>query len=216
MNDWDLLKKYCCNKSVLQIGVLGDYKRYLSVNWKDWDFANIICKVSKECVGIDIDRKGINLIRQHGFKNIFYGNAENFSFPKKFDVIYAGSLIEHLSNIGLFLENCYQHLNDDGYLILSTNNPYSFNALLRGILNKVNGGIFYEHTVLLCGKHLKELSGRYHLKIVDEHYYTNIDRRSIKFILFSYIIKIVSLIFNDLNESYVCVLKKDFKKRGEK
>jgi len=44
----------------------------------------------------------------------------NKEFPnKKYDIIYATEMIEHLYNDWFFIKNCYNHLNDEGYLIIT-------------------------------------------------------------------------------------------------
>ena len=57
-----------------------------------------------------------------GYNDIIYGDAENFSLGKKFDVVFAGELIEHLSNPGLFLRCAKRHLRENGKLVLTTPN----------------------------------------------------------------------------------------------
>lgn len=46
----------------------------------------------------------------------------NFSLNKKFDIIIAGEIIEHLDNPQKFIKNCAKHLKKGGRLILTTPN----------------------------------------------------------------------------------------------
>jgi 2-polyprenyl-3-methyl-5-hydroxy-6-metoxy-1,4-benzoquinol methylase len=62
-------------------------------------------KVSKEIVGIDNAKNEIEYLkREYKINNIFAGDVENCEkwTLQPFDVIIAGALIEHLSNIGFF------------------------------------------------------------------------------------------------------------------
>src|SRR3989344_3969940 len=64
---------------------------------------------AKNVTGIDILEDDIKKLKWQGY-DVHCMNAEKFNFNKKFDVIFAGELIEHLSNPGLFLEKCKKHL----------------------------------------------------------------------------------------------------------
>lgn len=56
---------------------------------------------------------------------------------KSYDAIVAGELLEHIENPIVFLKECYNTLNDNGTLVLSTPNPHSpFEWLLNLTLNK--------------------------------------------------------------------------------
>ncbi|MGD1275965.1 MAG: class I SAM-dependent methyltransferase [Tepidisphaeraceae bacterium] len=82
-----------------------------------------ISEINPDVVGLDIDADGIKLLQEMGFKAVC-GNAETVDLQRKFDVIVAGEIIEHLENPGLFLRNMLRHLSGDGVLIISTPNPF--------------------------------------------------------------------------------------------
>lgn len=54
--------------------------------------------------------------------DIVLGNMENYDFGRRFDVIIAGDVLEHVDNQSLFLNNVKKHLKKEGYLILTTPN----------------------------------------------------------------------------------------------
>lgn len=169
----------CKEKDVLQVGVLGDIDRYIKNDkLSEWDFSKIK-KVAKTAQGIDINKDGIEKITKLGFTGIEFGNAENLELNKKFDVVYAGDLIEHLNNIGNFLESCKKHMKQDSILILTTPSPYSLNMIIRSFFKITEKGIFNEHTVLLHEKNLKELLKRFDFEINTIKYYTTPDKRTI-------------------------------------
>lgn len=92
-------------------------------------------KKTDHVLGMDILQSEVDKLCDMGY-NVTQGNAEEFDLGKKFDVINAGELIEHLSNPGRFLERCKEHLKDGGKLILTAPNawylPYMISVLLRG------------------------------------------------------------------------------------
>jgi 2-polyprenyl-3-methyl-5-hydroxy-6-metoxy-1,4-benzoquinol methylase len=55
---------------------------------------------------------------------------------KKFDVIIAGELIEHVLNTGVFLDTIKKQLKPKGTFFLSTPNPTSFRFIMNTLANK--------------------------------------------------------------------------------
>lgn len=129
-NRLELIKTICKGKNVLDIGCVGQMTPYGAPLW----LHGHICEVAKSAVGIDIDVKGVEMLRKKGY-NVVYANAENFDLGIKFDVIVAGEVIEHLDNSGSFLECVKRHLYDEGVLVLTTPNVHSayfFASVLLG------------------------------------------------------------------------------------
>ncbi len=83
-------------------------------------------------LGIDILEKEIKVFVAGGW-NMKVANAETFELKEKFDVIFAGELIEHLSNPGLFLQQSKKHLKKNGLLVITTPNTFYAPRLLRSI-----------------------------------------------------------------------------------
>jgi 2-polyprenyl-3-methyl-5-hydroxy-6-metoxy-1,4-benzoquinol methylase len=162
-----LIIKKMKGKSVLHIGVMGDFGR-IGKNIKKWEF-NRISKVAKTALGIDIHKEYVAQGKKLGY-NVQIGNAETFRLKKNYEIIYAGDLIEHLSNPGLFLESCTKHMNTNSTLIITTPNPHSFGVLCRSIFNKVKP--MYEHTMYVHKENMRELAQRTGLKIVKTTFYT--------------------------------------------
>ncbi|MFC1745389.1 methyltransferase domain-containing protein [Candidatus Riflebacteria bacterium] len=156
------LKRKFRGKKVLHLGFLGDWPSYIEQDLKNWIFKDI-CTWGKDVKGLDINLPGIKKFAELGFKNIIHGNAEDFDLEEKFEVIYAGELIEHLDNVGLFLQTCKKHMHRDSILILTTPNPYAFNLLLKGIFTDPGRSIYDEHTALFHRKNLDLLLKRHEL-----------------------------------------------------
>ncbi|MCV4698778.1 class I SAM-dependent methyltransferase, partial [Escherichia coli] len=63
-------------------------------------------EISSELYGFDSDKKGLDILSDYGFTNLFEADLEllnNVPLERTFDVIVAGEIIEHLNNPGLFL-----------------------------------------------------------------------------------------------------------------
>ena len=84
-----------------------------------------------EKVVMDLSKKIDNRNVRYIQKDVSNGILE-----KNFDVIMAFELIEHLLDTDKFLKDCYNSLNEKGYLILSTPNLISFKVILNLFLNK--------------------------------------------------------------------------------
>ena len=130
-------------KDVLDVGCVEHTIKAMEDNpfWVH-DFLRNNCWVS----GIDILESDIQLLKDRGY-NVETANAETFELDKEFDVIFAGELIEHLSNPGLFLQQTKKHLKENGLLIITTPNTFYAPRLLGCIL-KINDDptVNEEHT----------------------------------------------------------------------
>jgi SAM-dependent methyltransferase len=132
---------------VLDVGFYGQGVNTQSPYWPH----RFILKRTKDVYGVDLDVG-------EGFPPERYtkASAENFSFGVQFDVIFAGDLIEHLSNPGLFLNCCHKALKQDGRLILTT--PNAFNLFnMAGKLTKHEPTVNHDHTCYFNSRTLKKL-----------------------------------------------------------
>ncbi len=102
----DVILDYSRGKDLLDIGCTGRTQKY-----KLWPQVKAVAKTYS---GIDIQKSSS--------PNVIQGNMEEYDFGRKFDVIVAGDVIEHVSNQGLFLDNITHHLRDEGVLIITTPN----------------------------------------------------------------------------------------------
>lgn len=111
-----IILKYIKNKDVLDIGSVGQSQEY--------NLWNLIKEAKpKSLVGIDIEPSND--------RGIVQGDMEIYSFDKKFDVVIAGEIIEHVNNQGLFLDNIHKHLKEKGILILTTCNAKWFTVIKK-------------------------------------------------------------------------------------
>jgi SAM-dependent methyltransferase len=143
-----IIKKYVTGKDVLDVGCAG-----CPYNPKKVPF-DIIKANAKSYWGLDI--------RKSKDPKILHGDAETTNLNKKFDVIVAGDIIEHLSNQGLFLENMKKHLRPGGKLIISTPNIRS-----RWIFSPTNP----EHVLWHSKQTFLQLFKRHNYQVVEFYYY---------------------------------------------
>ncbi len=102
---------------------------------KDLDIIDIGCGGGLVCeplsrmgatvTGIDADENAINTAKMHaevGNLKVEYICDDAANIDKKFDVVCALEIIEHVSDIPAFMEVCANRLKPDGLLIMSTLN----------------------------------------------------------------------------------------------
>jgi 2-polyprenyl-6-hydroxyphenyl methylase / 3-demethylubiquinone-9 3-methyltransferase len=126
-------------------------------------------------VGIDASPEAIECGKAHAKESglkIQYENTpiEDFSSTKKFDIVFANDIIEHVNSVPLFLQGLEKHVKQGGLLVVSTinKNPISFifaKAMAEYVLKLVPKGT-HEYSKFITPKFLKsELSqGFAHLK----------------------------------------------------
>ena len=84
-------------------------------------------RLGAEVTGIDASRNNIEVAKVHAREmslNIHYINCspENLTFDKKFDVILNMEVVEHVSNLDLFIKNCSKLLKKNGIMFVATIN----------------------------------------------------------------------------------------------
>jgi 2-polyprenyl-3-methyl-5-hydroxy-6-metoxy-1,4-benzoquinol methylase len=165
-----ILEKYCRGKSVLDIGCaggIGDDKDKLT--------HEIIRSVASHVLGVDNNKKAVEMFKKRGY-DIIHADAASLSIGRKFDVVFAGEIIEHIEDQGIFLENVKKHLRPEGVLILSTPNAQDFAYHLNRFMGRMendykkcrNIGHVVAHSYGTI-RHLLEKAG---FRIID-HYYIN-------------------------------------------
>ncbi|MDT8441698.1 MAG: methyltransferase domain-containing protein [Desulfuromonadales bacterium] len=159
----NLIVNLCQGKKVLDLGCI-DHSFETANELGDSWLHKRIKGVARELVGIDILSEDIGELRKAGY-DIREENVENFFLNETFETIVAGDLIEHLSNIGLFLESVRKHMTDDTLFIVTTPNPFSFEQMMKAVFNnKVS--VNDQHTVWLNPHVCWELFTRASLRIV--------------------------------------------------
>jgi len=166
----------CKGKKVLDIGCVGGNGGIIHKK-----IASVVCRIT----GIDIDKEGIEKLRMDGY-NVKIADAENFNLNEHFELIISGELLEHLTNVGGFLECVKNHLLDGGKLILTTPNISSIIWLIGDILHggtetmTTSGSM--GHTSGFNHNMLETLLARHGFRVVEKAYFNDDTRSLIKFI----------------------------------
>src|SRR3989344_3948514 len=145
---YDIILKLVEGKDVLDIGSCSNQGGLL----KPKKLFYKMKMAAKSIVGIDIEGDG---------KEIIKGNAEIIKLNKKFDMVIAGDVIEHLDNAGLFLDNMNRHLKKNGFLILVTPNAKAIGYL------PFKGNRY--HTCWYCRYTLRHLIEKYGFVVRKEY-----------------------------------------------
>ncbi|MDE8651579.1 class I SAM-dependent methyltransferase [Novosphingobium album (ex Liu et al. 2023)] len=135
----------CRGKRVLDLGcVMHDIAHYQSRHF----LHRAIAEVAQSVIGLDLHREGIEHLRSLGY-DARGGNAENFDFDEPFDVIVAGDIVEHLSNLDGLLSSCLRNLTPDGHIIVQSPNPWYWRNCVKAVLyREVPNNA--EHTCWFC------------------------------------------------------------------
>lgn len=116
-----------------------------------------------KCVWMDISEESIKKANKKfwpNYKQWYIQDVPKVFWDKKFDLIFATELIEHINNFEEFFQICINQLTNNGSLILTTPNKwfYSKNALWIWDVPPV-------HTIWLSAKSMLHLSKIYCLNI---------------------------------------------------
>lgn len=162
----DFIQDMCRGKVVLDMGcVCHDEVFY---NRDDWLHARIK-SVTRELLGVDYLESDIKKLQQKGFNVICADVTRKIDITKKFDVIVAGDLIEHLVNFEGFFENLTSLLAPGGMVILSTPNPF-YASEFHYVSFKRSYLINPEHTCWIDPLAMKQLVSRFNFNISEIHF----------------------------------------------
>jgi SAM-dependent methyltransferase len=90
---------------------------------------------AESCVGVDINIGGVGRVRDLGFERFVVADVERLPCRGNFDVVVAGEIVEHVFNMGLFLESARAALKEGGSLVITTPNGFSVSFIGWGILS---------------------------------------------------------------------------------
>ena len=167
----DPLIEYCKGKSVLNIGGVGmgvnDTFEMSGSNaiiaGRDFHLPRVK-EVAKELVVVDIQKDKLEILQKYGYKTLCQSADEYFciaadSLPhvdcrchecvdahKRFDVVLAEEIIEHLQDLRVFMNNVKRHLKDDGTFLITSPSPWGWAYTLQRILyGKERSNNFHTH-----------------------------------------------------------------------
>jgi 2-polyprenyl-3-methyl-5-hydroxy-6-metoxy-1,4-benzoquinol methylase len=163
-----MFQRFGKSSTVLDIG-FADHT--LSADQPEWRHGTLR-QVVQTCVGIDINSERVEAIRRAtGLNNLVAADfSQNPQLPYlKFDGIFAGDLIEHLSCIDYLLDFIKQKLDSSGIAILTTPNCYG----RHGRLTRKRGTVIdnLEHTCWISPFQMNELCRRKGLTLAEIIYF---------------------------------------------
>lgn len=141
-------------------------------------------------------------------------SAEDFSMGSDFTLVFAGDLIEHLSNPGLFLKNAERALGHEGRLILTTPNAFNLFSIIEKIV-KGEPTVNKDHTCYFNLRTLKQLLKKNGWKITEVHYLYSLElpfKESLWKKIQNALYKFLSLFTNSYLETFVVVAVKETQK----
>lgn len=154
---FELIEEYCRGKDVLDLGFV--QHKLENADNDEW-LHKRIKNVASNLVGVDYLESEVQELRKRGYNAIYADVTKPIELDDKFDIIFIGNLIEHLSNFeGLFI-NFDRLLKPNGQVLIVTPNPfyseqYFYSALKNDII--VNP----EHTCWIDPVTLDQLAQRY-------------------------------------------------------
>lgn len=132
----------------------------------DWVHGQLY-DISDDVLGLDYREEEVRRLEERGY-NVVHGDAEALDLGQRFDVVVAGELIEHLSNIGLFLDGVRDHLRPEGELIMTTPNPWAFHRFKQAFSGEVFAN--EEHTCWLDERTLRQVLKRHGFQATEMTY----------------------------------------------
>ena len=86
-----------------------------------------LCRLGAIMTGIDASKNNIEIAKMHSNEmslNIKYihTSPENLNFENEFDAILNMEIVEHVTNVDLFIKNCSKLIKKNGIMFVSTIN----------------------------------------------------------------------------------------------
>lgn len=168
----EYLKEKCHKKSVLHLGCV-DYPFLAERIDKGILLHQALMKCSESIYGVDLDGTGIDVMKRLlKTEELCQGDVERLDVcipNKKFDIILAPEILEHLNNPGLFLRSIGDYMNPNGQLVITVPTAQSIRLFLHALLSREK--VHPDHNCYFSPvtlKHLVETNG---LKVVEIHPY---------------------------------------------
>ena len=109
-------------KRVLDIGVVSHSARYF--DQPGWRHGRI-SRAAGYCLGLDILAPLVEELRQRGFNVRCVDATSEADLGERFEIVFAGDVIEHVDNAVSLLRFAGRHLAPGGRLYVTTPNPFS-------------------------------------------------------------------------------------------
>ncbi len=153
-----ILRDFVADRDVLDVGSINHF--FKGANWsRGWIF-DFLRSEARAVRGIDIARKQVRAARKAGY-DIRVADAEHYRAERRFEVVLASDLIEHLSNPGMFLACARANLEPGGRLVLVTPNGYCLRELYMVVSGWTNDpDVHWQHVCYFTPRTLTALAAR--------------------------------------------------------
>jgi 2-polyprenyl-3-methyl-5-hydroxy-6-metoxy-1,4-benzoquinol methylase len=154
----EIIIDLCRGRKVVDIGCVSHQAK--NINDEKWLHGKIV-KVASECLGVDIDRPGVEAMLEQGFNVLLAdvtGDLTTLRAHGPFDVVVAGEVIEHLGNPEALLLAAHTLLKAEGKLIITTPNPFAPWRAFAGMRRQVWENV--DHVIMLFPSGMVELAER--------------------------------------------------------
>ena len=189
--------------TVLDVGFWGQGTPSDASNWVH----AILKSTGADVYGVDLEFDENKVTPKDHYHK---GTAESVHFPVSFTKVFAGDLIEHLSNPGLFLNACERILASDGRLIITTPNTFNlFNIAEK--FTKQEPTVNADHTCYFNSKTMRTLLRKNNFEIESIGYVYTLDADfipSLKKRFLDGVYFLLSLVTDKFLETLVIVAKK--------
>ncbi|MBT3934791.1 MAG: methyltransferase domain-containing protein [Bacteroidetes bacterium] len=194
----------CKNKSVLDVGAIGQENNYKNPNWLHAKIKNS----AKSIVGVDIIQDEIDKLKEHDYHFINWNTLKQLK--SKFEVIVMADIIEHVGNPQELLQQYIPFMEDDGIIVITTpNSNRARNFLSILFFNKY--GMNPEHTMWFCPKTMTELINRTRLQAYEFFWLSEYNSKSkisfSKYILLK-IEKLFAFFRKDFSPAFMFIVSK--------
>ena len=141
-------------------------------------------KYASEMIGVDYNKEFLEIAKSNGGKNLYYlditDNAQVEKFLKRFgtfDHVISTDVMEHISNLGLFLDNIAKLMNSGGSFYMTTPNALCPNWIYWAIENNGRTKVNPDHICYFDVQTLTSLLGRSGIKIKEVMFQTVSEER---------------------------------------
>jgi 2-polyprenyl-3-methyl-5-hydroxy-6-metoxy-1,4-benzoquinol methylase len=117
----------------------------------------LVTDAADECIGVDINKEGIEFMRKIGYTNAYYTDLMQPTLPEivnqKWDYMILGEILEHVDNPCDFLKTLNRlYSNNVGQIIISVPNAfcyYNFRNIKKGVemINSDHRSTFTPYTL---------------------------------------------------------------------
>jgi len=160
----DFIVELARGRRVLDLGCIDHSAETALALGDEWLHARIR-SVAEEVVGIDMLQDDADILNAGGY-DIRVADVETLDLGEQFDLVVAGDLIEHLSNVGRFLEAVSHHMHDRAAFVVTTPNPFNAEQFCQAVFrNQVM--VNPQHTAWIDPHVMHELVSRSPFEIVD-------------------------------------------------